>query len=97
VLGSLPVHSRPHESRTVVDPFCGHGTVLAIANELGMDAIGVERGGKRARRARELQSSGFRLQVNADEHDGSNAMEGNGPTLDAESIAPRGCLTRASH
>ena len=48
-------------TRTIVDPFCGHGTVLAVANELGMDAIGVERGGKRARRARELRSDGFRL------------------------------------
>lgn len=41
-------------TRTVLDPFCGHGTVLAVANELGLDAIGVELGGKRARRARSL-------------------------------------------
>lgn len=41
-------------TRTVLDPFCGHGTVLAVANELGLDAIGVELGGKRARRARAL-------------------------------------------
>jgi hypothetical protein len=41
-------------TRTVLDPFCGHGTVLAVANELGMDAIGVELGGKRARRAARL-------------------------------------------
>ena len=45
-------HSR---TRTIVDPFCGHGTVLAVANALGLDAVGVERGGKRARRARALQ------------------------------------------
>lgn len=48
-------------TRTVVDPFCGHGTVLAIANELGLDAIGVELGAKRARKARHLQTSGFQL------------------------------------
>jgi hypothetical protein len=29
-------------TRTIVDPFCGHGTVLAIANELGMNTIGVD-------------------------------------------------------
>jgi hypothetical protein len=29
-------------SRTIVDPFCGHGTILAVANEFGLDAIGVE-------------------------------------------------------
>jgi hypothetical protein len=42
-------------TRTVVDPFCGHGTVLAVANELGMNAIGVEKGRKRAERAQALQ------------------------------------------
>lgn len=41
-------------TRVVLDPFCGHGTVLAVANELGLDAIGVELGGKRARKARAL-------------------------------------------
>ena len=41
-------------TRTVVDPFCGVGTALAVANELGMDAIGVELNQKRARKARGL-------------------------------------------
>jgi hypothetical protein len=41
-------------TRTVVDPFCGHGTVLAVANSLGLNAIGVERSPKRARIARSL-------------------------------------------
>jgi predicted deacylase len=41
-------------TRVVLDPFCGHGTVLAVANALGLDAIGVELGGKRARKARAL-------------------------------------------
>jgi hypothetical protein len=42
-------------TRTVVDPFCGHGTVLAVANSLGLAAIGVELGARRARRARSLR------------------------------------------
>lgn len=41
--------------RTVVDPFCGLGTMLAVANAHGMDAIGVELSAKRAARARLLQ------------------------------------------
>ena len=42
-------------SRTVVDPFCGLGTALAVANALGLDAVGVELSPKRARRARNLR------------------------------------------
>ncbi len=41
-------------TRTIIDPFCGVGTALAVANELGLDAIGVELNRKRALRAREL-------------------------------------------
>ena len=40
--------------RTVVDPFCGLGTVLAVANALGLDALGVELSRKRAAKARLL-------------------------------------------
>jgi hypothetical protein len=40
--------------RTLVDPFCGVGTLLAAANQLGLDAIGVELSRKRAERARTL-------------------------------------------
>jgi len=39
---------------TVVDPFCGVGTALAVANAEGLDAIGVELSPKRARKARNL-------------------------------------------
>ncbi|RYE91174.1 MAG: SAM-dependent methyltransferase [Myxococcales bacterium] len=39
-------------TRLVVDPFCGHGTVLAAANSLGLDAIGVDLSAKRCRIAR---------------------------------------------
>lgn len=27
---------------SVCDPFCGHGTVLALANQMGMDAFGID-------------------------------------------------------
>jgi hypothetical protein len=41
-------------TRTVVDPFCGWGTVLAVANALGMDAVGVDLSPRMCRRARTL-------------------------------------------
>lgn len=40
--------------RCVVDPFCGVGTALAVANRMGLDAIGVELASGRAQKAREL-------------------------------------------
>jgi hypothetical protein len=43
--------------RTVVDPFCGVGTMLAVANAHGLDAIGVELSRRRAARARSLSLS----------------------------------------
>lgn len=46
---------RETRTRTVVNPFCGYGSVLAVANALGMDSIGIERSPKRAQRAREIQ------------------------------------------
>lgn len=39
---------------TVFDPFCGVGTVLAVANTLGLDALGVEKSKKRCEQARQL-------------------------------------------
>lgn len=42
-------------SRVVVDPFCGRGTVLAVANALGLGAVGVELSPRRCRSARNLQ------------------------------------------
>ncbi len=41
-------------TRVVVDPFCGKGTVLAVANAMGLDAIGVELSVKRCKAARAL-------------------------------------------
>jgi hypothetical protein len=42
-------------TRRVVDPFCGWGTVLAVANALGLDAVGVDISVRMCRRARALQ------------------------------------------
>jgi hypothetical protein len=39
---------------TILDPFCGVGTVLAVANTLGLDAVGVEKSAKRAEQSRQL-------------------------------------------
>ena len=43
------------ETKLVVDPFCGHGTVLAVANMLGLDALGVDLSARRCRAARKLE------------------------------------------
>lgn len=45
-------------ARCVVDPFCGLGSVLAVANAQGLDAIGVELSKRRARKARGLVLGG---------------------------------------
>ncbi len=41
-------------ARMIFDPFCGVGTVLAVANALGLRALGVEKARKRAEQARAL-------------------------------------------
>ena len=41
-------------TRRVVDPFCGWGTVLAVANALGLEAVGVDTSARMCRRARAL-------------------------------------------
>ena len=41
--------------KLIFDPFCGVGTVLAVANALGLAAAGVEKNRKRAEQARELR------------------------------------------
>lgn len=47
--------ARRTTTRTVVDPFCGRGTALAVANAIGLHAVGVELSAKRCRVARKLQ------------------------------------------
>ncbi|MDB4968086.1 MAG: uncharacterized protein JWN44_3775 [Myxococcales bacterium] len=49
------VVARDTTTRTVVDPFCGWGTVLAVANALGLDAVGVDQSARMCRRSRTLQ------------------------------------------
>lgn len=50
--------ARDHaQARLIVDPFCGVGTVLAVANALGVDALGLERSTKRCEQARTLAVS----------------------------------------
>ena len=41
-------------ARTIVDPFCGEGTALAVANAFGLDAVGVDRSERCCRAARKL-------------------------------------------
>jgi len=43
-------------TRTIVNPFSGLGSVLAVANACGLDAVGIERSPKRAARSRLLQA-----------------------------------------
>jgi hypothetical protein len=45
---------RATSTRTVLDPFCGFGTVLAVANTLGLDAVGVDLSVRMCRKARAL-------------------------------------------
>jgi hypothetical protein len=51
---AMEAGARAVGATAVVDPFCGVGTVLAVANALGLDALGVEKNRKRAEQAREL-------------------------------------------
>jgi len=44
--------------RSIVDPFCGMGTMLAVANAHGLDAVGVEISRKRVENARSLVIGG---------------------------------------
>jgi hypothetical protein len=41
-------------ARIIFNPFCGVGTVLAVANSLWLEAIGVEKARKRSEQARAL-------------------------------------------
>jgi hypothetical protein len=50
---------RETPTRLIVDPFCGYGTVLAVANAIGMDAEGVDLSARMCRRARVLELAGL--------------------------------------
>ena len=40
-------------TKTIVDPFCGEGSVLAVANALGFAALGIDLSAKRCKAARQ--------------------------------------------
>lgn len=42
------------KSETIVDPFCGQGSILAVANKLGFKAIGVDLGAKRVEKSQRI-------------------------------------------
>ncbi len=42
-------------SHTLINPFCGEGSILAAANIFELNAVGIERSPKRAEKARELR------------------------------------------
>ena len=56
--GTCEILRRHTACRVVVDPFCGWGTNLAVANAYGFDAVGVELSAKRARKAGRLEFRG---------------------------------------
>lgn len=51
------------QAAIIFDPFCGVGTILAVANQLGLDAIGVEKAKKRCELARQLVVSSVELET----------------------------------
>jgi hypothetical protein len=59
-MGVLACRDACHEvvrttaTRTIVDPFCGFGTVLAVANLLGLHSVGVDLSARMCRKARSL-------------------------------------------
>lgn len=48
-------------AKGIIDPFAGQGTVLAMANAVGLPAIGVEISAKRCRKARNLANIDMEL------------------------------------
>jgi len=48
---------------TIIDPFCGFGTICAVANVLELDAVGIEISEKRCRKARHLSVDDYYSQL----------------------------------
>lgn len=67
-LESVKYISRETSSTLIINPFCGHGSSLAMADYFGMKSIGIERSPRRAQRARLLQ-------VNMDEKSWSEEID----------------------
>jgi hypothetical protein len=70
-------------TRTIVDPFCGYGTVLAVANALGLDAIGVDLSARMCRRAQTL-----RIELGRGGRDGRDRDRGGHPTTEEGGRGP---------
>ncbi len=62
-------------AKMIFDPFCGVGTVLAVANTLGLDALGVEKAKKRCEQARLLVVSPDELLSSGQTDTGEDATE----------------------
>lgn len=75
--------------RTVLDPFCGLGTALAVANQHGLDAIGIELSAKRAARARTLALPPPRGEGRQPPQTGGHARE----TPSRDDLLPTGAST----
>lgn len=45
------------QSKRIVNPFCGEGSVVAAANAFGLSSIGIEKSSKRAKKAMKLEIS----------------------------------------
>ncbi|MFA6237866.1 MAG: hypothetical protein WC635_11100 [Bacteriovorax sp.] len=55
MIGKFVAEQTP--TKTLVHPFCGQGSMIAVANAMGLSAIGIERSHKRAELARTLSVS----------------------------------------
>ena len=53
--------SAASHAEQVIDPFCGRGTVLAVANAMGLDALGVDISARRCRAARSCRIAGLEV------------------------------------
>jgi len=71
-------------AQAICDPFCGHGTALAVANALGLPAVGVELSRKRVRKARALT-----VVLASPEEGGPRVVRGGLTAADGEAITPR--------
>ena len=49
--------SEQTKTKTLINPFCGQGSMLATANAFGLNAIGIEKSPKRAEKARHITLS----------------------------------------
>jgi len=56
-------HPLSEKNGTIIDPFCGFGTICAVANVLELDAVGIEISEKRCRKARHLSVDDYYSQL----------------------------------